>query len=236
MTAVARRPSVHPIQGDELRALRRECRLRPSPSSASADHRSRRPAPPGCRMSSRDRILAAVRSRARTMPEGARSGSLAAFLEPSLALLTDKPPHGPQWLQDFKFDGHRIQAPHRRRRRTPSDAEGTLTGQSHGRTAAPLSRSLARRRSFMMSGFSLSTPRHSQRRPAADRKSRPMRRMARSAPRSAGVSAGEPRLDTEDDDLMQPKGAVEPGLEVGLGGPRRLRSLVGSDRPGAVGK
>jgi hypothetical protein len=36
---------------------------------------------------------------------------------------------------------------------------------------------------------------------------------------------------------MQPHaGGIEPGLEVGLGGPRRLRSLGGGDSPRAVGK
>jgi len=44
------------------------------------------------------------------MPEGARAGALPAFLEPSLALLTDKPPRGPQWVHELKFDGYRIQA------------------------------------------------------------------------------------------------------------------------------
>jgi bifunctional non-homologous end joining protein LigD len=35
---------------------------------------------------------------------------LPAFIEPSLALLTDKPPRGPQWVHELKFDGYRIQA------------------------------------------------------------------------------------------------------------------------------
>jgi integrase len=40
-------PSTHPIQGDELRALRRLHREAPSSSSASAHRRSPRPALPG---------------------------------------------------------------------------------------------------------------------------------------------------------------------------------------------
>jgi bifunctional non-homologous end joining protein LigD len=47
---------------------------------------------------------------ARKMPAGAQPGALPAFLEPSLALLTDKPPRGPQWVHELKFDGYRIQA------------------------------------------------------------------------------------------------------------------------------
>jgi bifunctional non-homologous end joining protein LigD len=35
---------------------------------------------------------------------------LPAFVEPSLALLADKPPNGPQWVHEIKFDGYRIQA------------------------------------------------------------------------------------------------------------------------------
>jgi bifunctional non-homologous end joining protein LigD len=32
------------------------------------------------------------------------------FLEPSLALLCEKPPSGPQWIHEIKYDGYRIQA------------------------------------------------------------------------------------------------------------------------------
>jgi bifunctional non-homologous end joining protein LigD len=35
---------------------------------------------------------------------------LPAFLEPSLALLCEKPPSGPQWIHEIKYDGYRIQA------------------------------------------------------------------------------------------------------------------------------
>jgi bifunctional non-homologous end joining protein LigD len=35
---------------------------------------------------------------------------LPAFIEPSLALLADKPPNGPQWVHEIKFDGYGIQA------------------------------------------------------------------------------------------------------------------------------
>jgi bifunctional non-homologous end joining protein LigD len=41
---------------------------------------------------------------------GARAGPLPAFLEPSLALLSDKPPSGPQWVHEIKYDGYRLQA------------------------------------------------------------------------------------------------------------------------------
>jgi bifunctional non-homologous end joining protein LigD len=44
------------------------------------------------------------------MPEGASAGALPAFVEPSLALLADKPPRGSQWVHELKFDGYRIQA------------------------------------------------------------------------------------------------------------------------------
>jgi bifunctional non-homologous end joining protein LigD len=44
------------------------------------------------------------------MPAGARRAPLPTFLEPSLALLVDKPPGGPQWVHEIKFDGYRIQA------------------------------------------------------------------------------------------------------------------------------
>jgi bifunctional non-homologous end joining protein LigD len=41
---------------------------------------------------------------------GARPGSLPAFLEPSLALLCEKPPTGANWVHEIKYDGYRIQA------------------------------------------------------------------------------------------------------------------------------
>jgi bifunctional non-homologous end joining protein LigD len=41
---------------------------------------------------------------------GAQPGPLPAFVEPSLALLADKPPSGPQWVHEIKYDGYRIQA------------------------------------------------------------------------------------------------------------------------------
>jgi bifunctional non-homologous end joining protein LigD len=41
---------------------------------------------------------------------GARRAPLLGFVEPSLALLVDKPPTGPQWAHEIKFDGYRIQA------------------------------------------------------------------------------------------------------------------------------
>jgi bifunctional non-homologous end joining protein LigD len=48
--------------------------------------------------------------RRRELPAAARLNSLPSFVEPSLALLVDKPPVGSQWLHEIKFDGYRIQA------------------------------------------------------------------------------------------------------------------------------
>jgi bifunctional non-homologous end joining protein LigD len=61
-------------------------------------------------MRSPKRRPSAVNSRARKMPAAARSTALPTFLEPSLALLIDKTPRGPQWVHELKFDGYRIQA------------------------------------------------------------------------------------------------------------------------------
>jgi len=41
---------------------------------------------------------------------GARKGLLPAFLAPSLASLTDRPPSGPKWVHEIKYDGYRMQA------------------------------------------------------------------------------------------------------------------------------
>lgn len=41
---------------------------------------------------------------------GARKGILPVFIEPSLAKLADRPPAGPDWLHEIKYDGYRIQA------------------------------------------------------------------------------------------------------------------------------
>ena len=41
---------------------------------------------------------------------GARKGILPAFLEPSLPQVTDKPPSGPKWVHEIKYDGYRMQA------------------------------------------------------------------------------------------------------------------------------
>jgi bifunctional non-homologous end joining protein LigD len=61
-------------------------------------------------MRSPKRRLNAPKSRVRKMRAGARPGALPVFIEPSLALLTDKPPRGPQWVHELKFDGYRFQA------------------------------------------------------------------------------------------------------------------------------
>jgi bifunctional non-homologous end joining protein LigD len=41
---------------------------------------------------------------------GARKGLLPTFLEPSLAMPSAKPPGGPKWIHEIKYDGYRIQA------------------------------------------------------------------------------------------------------------------------------
>jgi bifunctional non-homologous end joining protein LigD len=41
---------------------------------------------------------------------GARTGLLPVFLEPSLASLCEKPPTGPKWIHEIKYDGYRMQA------------------------------------------------------------------------------------------------------------------------------
>ena len=41
---------------------------------------------------------------------GAKKGILPVFVEPSLALLAEKPPSGPNWLHEIKYDGYRMQA------------------------------------------------------------------------------------------------------------------------------
>jgi bifunctional non-homologous end joining protein LigD len=43
-------------------------------------------------------------------PAGALQAPLPPFVEPSLALLTEKPPTGPLWVHEIKFDGYRMQA------------------------------------------------------------------------------------------------------------------------------
>ncbi len=41
---------------------------------------------------------------------GARNGLLPVFFEPSLASLCEKPPTGPKWIHEIKYDGYRMQA------------------------------------------------------------------------------------------------------------------------------
>ena len=40
----------------------------------------------------------------------ARKGLLPMFVEPSLASLCDRPPSGPKWVHEIKYDGYRMQA------------------------------------------------------------------------------------------------------------------------------
>jgi hypothetical protein len=48
---------------------------------------------------------------------------------------------------------------------------------------------------------------------------------------------GQPSLQAEDHDLMEPHaGGIESGLKVALRGRRWLRALAGSDSPGAIGE
>ena len=56
-----------------------------------------------------------VGARTKALPDakgikGARKGILPAFLEPSLAQTTDRPPSGPTWVHEIKYDGYRTQA------------------------------------------------------------------------------------------------------------------------------
>ena len=55
------------------------------------------------------KVFATERRRVHEMPVGAPRAPLPTFLEPSLALLVDKPPGGPRWVHEIKFDGYRIQ-------------------------------------------------------------------------------------------------------------------------------
>ncbi len=41
---------------------------------------------------------------------GAKKASMPRFVEPALASLASKPPHGERWLHEIKFDGYRLQA------------------------------------------------------------------------------------------------------------------------------
>jgi bifunctional non-homologous end joining protein LigD len=65
-----------------------------------ADHRAR---------------ASAARARKLMLPDisrigGARKGLLPTFLEPSLTSPCEKPPSGPRWVHEIKYDGYRIQA------------------------------------------------------------------------------------------------------------------------------
>ncbi len=60
----------------------------------------------------RTKVIAA---RARAIPspkgiQGAKKGILPAFLEPSLPQVAEKPPSGPKWVHEIKYDGYRTQA------------------------------------------------------------------------------------------------------------------------------
>src|ERR1019366_2790464 len=41
---------------------------------------------------------------------GTRAGLLPAFLEPSLTSPCERPPSGPKWIHEIKYDGYRMQA------------------------------------------------------------------------------------------------------------------------------
>jgi bifunctional non-homologous end joining protein LigD len=56
-----------------------------------------------------------AKARKRFLPDigkipGGRKGLLPAFHEPSLASLCEKPPSGPTWIHEIKYDGYRMQA------------------------------------------------------------------------------------------------------------------------------
>jgi bifunctional non-homologous end joining protein LigD len=73
----------------------------------SSERRRGHPAKPERSSSKLARRPAAAKPH--TMPAGARPGALQAFIEPSVALLTEKPPNGAQFYE-IKFDGYRIQS------------------------------------------------------------------------------------------------------------------------------
>lgn len=57
----------------------------------------------------------AAKARKMALPDigklpGARKKLLPAFLEPSLAAPCEKPPSGPKWIHEIKYDGYRLQA------------------------------------------------------------------------------------------------------------------------------
>ncbi len=57
----------------------------------------------------------AARARKIVLPDigkihGARKGLMPPFVEPSLASLCEKPPSGPNWVHEIKYDGYRMQA------------------------------------------------------------------------------------------------------------------------------
>jgi bifunctional non-homologous end joining protein LigD len=65
----------------------------------------------------RDHAARATEKKARTaaLPDigkvaGARKRLLPAFVEPSLAAQCERPPSGPKWVHEIKYDGYRIQA------------------------------------------------------------------------------------------------------------------------------
>jgi bifunctional non-homologous end joining protein LigD len=47
---------------------------------------------------------------AATLPPGARKRAMPAVIAPQLATLADKPPDGPEWLHEIKYDGYRLLA------------------------------------------------------------------------------------------------------------------------------
>ena len=52
----------------------------------------------------------AARAKVAKARSGARTGVLPVFLEPSLASQCEKPPTGPKWIHEIKYDGYRMQA------------------------------------------------------------------------------------------------------------------------------
>jgi bifunctional non-homologous end joining protein LigD len=43
------------------------------------------------------------------MAPASRKSLFPGFISPALATLTSKPPVGPEWLHEVKFDGYRVQ-------------------------------------------------------------------------------------------------------------------------------
>jgi bifunctional non-homologous end joining protein LigD len=84
-------------------------------TSALSGRTSEEVAAAGGLRSDHDGRAKAAKPRTTNLPDiskirGARKGLLPVFLEPALASICDKPPSGPRWVHEIKYDGYRMQA------------------------------------------------------------------------------------------------------------------------------